>query len=330
MRSSHLLAALLCAAPAVAQSWYVPNNDPTTGACNVIPFGDPSPTSPNWSYQKYQTRCTAADLGAAVNLITGLGFAACSAGRSHYDQIEIVIDHIPPSQPHVNTFASNLTPNAVTVLNATNYTWNLTASNSWHEIGLQNLFVYNGVDDIVVQITTWGGNAPAGFHRDTRQRLYSVGGSAPHGTTGAFDNAAGKIEVSMLTGKVSLHGDGCVGSNGTPALNFSGSPVVGNTLSFDLTNGVPNGIALFFAGFSNAFPFPFDLTILGMPGCYAYTDLTVTSALFLDPLGAGSFPLPIPASAVGLLFYGQYAVLDPAANAFGFTTSNYGRVHTGN
>ena len=67
-----------------------------------------------------------------------------------------------------------------------------------------------------------------------------------------------------------------------------------------------------------------------MPGCYEYTDLTVTSPLFLDPVGAGSFVLPIPPSAIGFLFYGQFAVLDPAANAFGFTNSNYGRVHTGN
>ena len=120
------------------------------------------------------------------------------------------------------------------------------------------------------------------------------------------------------------------GSNGTPTLGFSGSAQVGNTLSFDLSNGVPSGVALFFAGFGNATPFPLDLTFLGMPSCYAYTDLTVTLPLFLGPTGTGSVAIPIPASAVGLLFYGQFAVLDPPANAFGFTTSNYGRVHTGN
>jgi hypothetical protein len=329
MRVFHVFAALLCALPAVAQNWYIPNNDPTTSAgCNVIPFGQ-FPNGPFYN-SKYQTRVTAADLGNAVNLVTGLAFASCASGRAHYDNLEIVIDHIPPSQPLVNTFASNLTPNAVTVLNSSNYTWNITGD-TWYEVGLQTLFVYNGVDDVVIQITSTNGTAPVnGMRMENRQRLWWIGTTGPAGASGSFDNAALEMEVSMLMGKVSSHGDGCPGSNGTPALNFSGSPVVGNTLSFDLTNGVPSGVALFFAGFSNQTPFPFDLGIIGMPGCYQYTDLTVSAAVFLDPFGAGSFALPIPPAAVGLLFYAQFAVLDLPANAFGFTNSNYGRVHTGN
>jgi hypothetical protein len=133
MRTLSLLAALAGAAPALAQNWYIPDSNATAGTCNVIPFG--STVGSTFAQCKYQTRCLASDLGAAVNVITGLGFASCSTGRAHYDSIEIVIDHIPPSQPLVTTFASNLTPAAVTVLSATNYTWNLTA-NAWNEIGL--------------------------------------------------------------------------------------------------------------------------------------------------------------------------------------------------
>ena len=335
MDSTRLFAALLCAGPALAQNHYIPDISASGGTCNVIPFGDrvgsvcdPATTS-IWSNQKYQTRCTVADLGGMPNAITGLGFAACASGPAHFATIEVVIDHIPPASPFVNTFASNLTPNAVTVLSASSYTWNVTAG-AWNEIGLQTSFVYNGVDDIVVQITTSGATAPAGFHRDTRQRLYWVGASGPPAASGWLDNAAGKIEVSMLTGKTSSHGVGCLGSNGVPALTFSGSAVAGNTLSFDLTNGVPSGIAVFCAGFDNARPFPLELSFRGAPGCYAYTDLSVTVALFLDAAGAGSSALPIPTGSVGFLFYGQFAVLDLAANPFGFTTSNYGRVHTGN
>jgi hypothetical protein len=51
--------------------------------------------------------------------------------------------------------------------------------------------------------------------------------------------------------------------------------------------------------------------------------------VLLDPVGSGTFALPIPPALVGFLFYGQFAVLDPPANPFGFTTSGYGRVHTG-
>lgn len=215
------------------------------------------------------------------------------------------------------------------MLSATNYTWHVTA-NAWNEIGLQTYFVYNGVDDIVVQITTSGATAPAGFHRDVRQRLYWVAASGPPAATGTFGNAAGKIEVSMLTGKTSSHGVGCLGSNGTPTLTMSGSAVVNNTVSFNLANGVPFGISLFIAGFTNALPFPLELSFLGAPNCYLFTDPSVTGAVLLDPVGAANFPLAIPPSLVGFLFYGQFAVLDPPANPFGFTTSGYGRVHTGN
>lgn len=327
MRSLCLIAVLASVAPAFAQNWYVPDNDPTTGTCNVIPFGQ---TVGSAFYQaKYQSRFTAADLGAAANLITGLGFASCSSGRAHYDQMEVVLDHIPAAQPTSTTFASNLTPAAVTVLNVSNYTWNLTA-NAWNEIGLQNFFVYNGVDDVIVQITMVNGIAPAGFRRATRERIYWIAASGTPPATGTSGLAASKVEVSMLMGRTSSHGDGCPGSNGTPSVNFTGSPQVGNTISFDLTNGVSSGIGLFIAGTVNSFPFPIDLAGFGAPGCYAYTDLAFTSAVLLDPAGAGSVAVPIPAGLTGFRFYSQYAVLDLPANQFGFTTSNYLHVHTGN
>ncbi len=328
MRSVCLLATLLCAAPVLAQNWYIPNSNPAASSgCNVIPFGQ-SANGPFYN-ARYQTRVTAADLGNAANLVTGLAFAPCLSGRAHYDQLEIVMDHIPPFQPLNATFANNLTPNAVTVLSAANYTWNITA-NTWYEVGLQTLFVFNGVDDVVIQITSTNGTAPVqGLRSEDRQRLWWIGTSGPPAASGTFDNAALEMEVSMLTAHTSSHGDACPGSNGTPALAFSGSAQIGNLLYFDLTNGVPNGVALFIAGFTNSGPFPLELGFLGAPNCYAYTDLSVTAGVFLDPVGAGTFLLPIPAAAIGVLLYGQYAVLDPLANPFGFTTSNYGRVLTG-
>jgi hypothetical protein len=322
-----LLAALALAPTAVAQNWYVPNNDPTIGTCNAIPFG--SGPGSSFAQCKYQTRFLASDLGAVANLITGLGYAACNTGRAHFDQIEIVLDHIPATQTTSTTFASNLTPAAVTVLTATDYTWNVTA-NTWNEIGLQVPFVFNGFDDVIMQITIVNGQAPGSFRRDVRQRIYWTAAAGTPPATGTAGNAAGKVEVSMLMARTSSHGDGCVGTNGTPTVGFTGSPQVGNTISFDLANGVPGGIALFLAGTTNAAPFPIDLAPFGAPSCFAYTDLASTAVLLLDAGGAGSTPIPIPASLVGFRFYGQYAVLDPAANAFGFTTSNYLHVLTGN
>jgi len=329
MRFTSLLPLLFTAVPALAQNWYVPDSNPTTGTCNVIPFGQ----SPGGSFYqcKYQQRCTVADLGAAVGVVTGLGFASCAAGRAHYDSLEIVLDHIPAAQPLSTTFASNLTANAVTVLLSTNYTWNVPA-NLWYEVGLQQPFVYNGIDDLVIQITTVNGTAPVnGMHRDVRQRIYWIAAAGTPPAVGTSGFAALKIEVSMMTAHTSSHGDGCSGSNGTPALSFVGSSQIGQTLSINLNNGVPNSFSLFLAGTTNAFPFPLELGFLGMPSCYAYTDLLVSSVIANDAVGAGSFTLAIPPTAFpGFLFYSQFACLDPAANAFGFTTSNYGRVFVGN
>ena len=73
MRPASLLAVTFLAAHALAQNWYIPDNLPAAGNCNVIPFGDrvgsvcdPATTS-IWSNQKYQTRCTVADLGGMPN-----------------------------------------------------------------------------------------------------------------------------------------------------------------------------------------------------------------------------------------------------------------------
>jgi len=86
------------------------------------------------------------------------------------------------------------------------------------------------------------------------------------------------------------------------------------------------------ADFRSASPFPLDLGFLGMPGCHLFTGLAFTDIALLDGSGTGSYPVSLSPAAqwLGLLFYTQWACLDPAANAFGLTTSNYGRVLCGN
>ena len=149
MRTLPVLLVSMLAAPSVAQNWYVPDNNAGLGTCNVIPFGS-TPAS-TFANAKYQVKATNADLGGLPGLITGLGFAACNSGATHFDSIEVVLDHHPAGALLSTTFAANLTANAVVVLQATNFTWN-NILNTWNEIGLQNYFPYNGTDDLVVQI----------------------------------------------------------------------------------------------------------------------------------------------------------------------------------
>ena len=323
----HLGAALALAVSATAQTVYLPDNDPTAGTCNVIPFGSTSPGS--FYNSKMQLRVTAAELGGVANIITGLGFACCGSGDGEYGALKIVMDHIPSSQATSSTFANNLTAAATTVLDVQDYVWNITAD-TWNEIGLQNYFVFNGVDDVIIEINCSQSLTPAGMRRGTRPRVYWYGASGPAAATGTLSNSATKIEVSMLSARTSTYGRACPGSNGSPLIGFSGSAQVGNTLNLDLINGLPNGIALVLIGETNAAPYPFDLTSLGMPGCSGYIDLAFSDIAICDPSGNASYPLQIPLSAVSAKLYAQYAVFDAAANAFGVTTTNYGRFVCGN
>mgnify|MGYP001216256398 CR=1 FL=1 len=331
MRLPILLATTLVAATATGQNYFVPDNNAAAGSCNVIPFGSSSLAT--WGNQKYQSKATPTDLGSMAGLVTGLGYAPCGTGTIHFDAIEIILDHHPAGTPLDPTFANNLTPNAVTVLSATDFTWNITA-NTWNEIGLQNFFVYNGVDDMVMQITCTNSltTGTTGFRRDTRQRLYWYGTTGPAPASGTTGNAAMKFDVSELTARLSTYGVGCAGTMGTSAHHLTGSSQLGQTTGLDVSNGLPNGLAVSILGFYNAFPFPLDLSVYGAPGCFQYEDITASSFMLLDGAGGGSvaFPIPNNPAYVGVLVFSQYACLDPLANAPGITTTNYGRIYIGN
>ena len=332
MRLRLLLSASVFIASATAQNYYVPDPNPvsTTNSCNVIPFGS---TTATWENQRYQTKVTAADLGNIPNLITGLGFSPCGDGVTHYDTLEVIIDHHPAGVPLSTTFDNNLTPNAVTVLTATNYEWHRT-EDVWTEIGLQRIFVFNGVDDLVIQVWTSGafasGSGSSAFNRETRQRVYNY--NNPFSPTGSSGNAALKMEVGMIMARTSTYGLSCPGTSGTPSHLLNGSPVAGGIVNLEVTGGPANQIAILVFGFVNRPPFPFDLTPLGMPGCFQYFDVLAQTATVTDPSGFATMPFPIPNTTDfhTAKFYTQYALLDPGVNAASATTTNYGRMIIGN
>lgn len=321
------------AGAAQAQTWYVPDNVATTGTCNVIPFGS---TAPSGSFYTCLTQqiYTAADLGSLPGVITGLEFAACGTGKSRFTQLQVVMDLLPPNSTLSTTFANNLTPSAVTVLDSNSYVWQTTANN-WQEIGLQNYFVYDGQSDLVVQLLCNQSTSPAGFHRSTtKPRVYAIGwaGSPPAtGTNGGL--TAQKIGFSMLVAHGSTYGDGCVGSNAlAPKLALSGTPQLGQSVNLDLTQGPANSVAFLVMGFGNGFPFPFELSSYGMPGCYQYFSPASTLLALTDGAGAAPYPFAVPNSSAftGMLVYAQWACLDLPANTLGITTSDYARLLLGN
>ncbi|MCA8956178.1 MAG: hypothetical protein KDC87_08890 [Planctomycetes bacterium] len=334
-----LVAALLIA-PLTAQSpsYYIPSNTPSTGTCNVIPFGDSSTT---WTNQKYQTIITAADLGnAAVLNICDLAWAPCGGGGAanmNFQAIEIVMAQTTLTTLST-TFSANLGSNVQTVLSAKDYDWNLEDADNWNRIGLDKPYLYIAAQgaNIVVQVTLAGASRSGtglGFHRDALvQRVYafSYTGTPPAVASGT-DMAALKMEVLATAADVSAFGRGCLGSNNlTPQLTFTGTGKVGTALGINLANALPNANAFLSVNLSRNEP-ALDLSLIGAPGCLFYVTNLIALGVSADSSGNFSLSTTLPASTpLCLRAYFQYLPIDAAANAAGLTSSNYGRLLTGN
>lgn len=163
-------------------------------------------------------------------------------------------------------------------------------------------------------------------------------------TGGAFDRidirastTAGNWVIPELwieqTSGYATFGQGCPGSNGTPALSsFGGSvPTIGTNFAIQVDNLPLSGGVCFVAFGSNTSidpnlgSLPFDLGVIGGPGCNVLIDLITTGAAGING-GTAIFSLPIAndPALIGIRFYNQALVQDRAANLLGFTTSNAG------
>jgi len=115
-----------------------------------------------------------------------------------------------------------------------------------------------------------------------------------------------------------------------PELTNNGVPAIGGAFSLDLTDALPNSAAALLFGNSNTqwngASLPFSLQSLGAPGCELLVAVDITATVLVDAAGAASLPVNVPnqTALLDVLFYTQFAVLDPAANSFGFAFSNAG------
>lgn len=124
-----------------------------------------------------------------------------------------------------------------------------------------------------------------------------------------------------------LFGRGCAGVNGLePRMGWNGMPMQGQGFNLTLRNADP-GAALLFLGLSDTVgplgPLPFDLGVLGAPGCIEYTSTESVSVAFVDPNGNASHGLAVPANPAltGLRLHAQWAVIS-GANNFGMVASD--------
>jgi len=146
------------------------------------------------------------------------------------------------------------------------------------------------------------------------------------------------LEVSLTatlpsgSASVAIAAGGCAGTAGTPALSLrlaSGAgaitemPVLGSEFFVDGSSLPASTLVIHVIGLG-LLPSPFDLGAVGAPGCFIEVDPLDQSFAFSDASGNNYWGLRTPSglSLIGLPLAQQLAVLDPAANALGVTSSN--------
>ncbi|MBL8747614.1 MAG: hypothetical protein JNK78_00535, partial [Planctomycetes bacterium] len=132
-----------------------------------------------------------------------------------------------------------------------------------------------------------------------------------------------------------LGGAGCQGSNGVPVQTAGGQPDLEETVLYGIESTPASAIAIALFGFSSTSwagaPLPADLAPIGAPGCILRTEPSVMLAVVTSAQGIARLPIVIGTdpSTIGRVWYSQFLVLDPPANAFGATLSNALRTRVG-
>jgi len=132
-----------------------------------------------------------------------------------------------------------------------------------------------------------------------------------------------------------LPGAGCAGTAGVPLQECASIPDLEETVVYSLDDAPANGVAVTMFGFSSTnwsgVPLPVDLAPIGAPGCILRTDPSIMLAGLVSSSGILRTPIVIgtDTALIGAVWFSQFLVLDPPANAFGMTVSNALRTQIG-
>jgi len=135
----------------------------------------------------------------------------------------------------------------------------------------------------------------------------------------------GQMQTIRDDGWAELFGAGCAGSSGVPELGTHTQPRIGNPLHTHVSlPPASHVLALTLLGASRTeygpLPLPFDLGVLGMPGCMLAVSADILLLHNIDGFSPGLMVPNIPAFYQSE-FYVQGMVLEPTANALGLIWS---------
>jgi hypothetical protein len=135
--------------------------------------------------------------------------------------------------------------------------------------------------------------------------------------------------VPSVRAEYRLVGTGCPGST-TPTLVVPDRPIAGQPFTVG-ASGLPKyQLALLFFGFQDnfaGFPLPFDLTPVGMPGCWLYTSANIELPFNSGASGqlSTTVTLPYVLPVIGARFTNQVFVRDALApNPLGVASTTGG------
>jgi hypothetical protein len=230
MRTVFALAlAVILVGGAMADEIYVPDNNPTTGGSNVIPFSGPWPSSSNpngeWCYQWW---IPAAAMGGKSGLIKEIAVVSNSSGTLTAGTCEYAMGTNTLSTPS-STFATNL-PNPTICYPAGPYTWTVT-KDTWAPVGLKSGFYYNGKDNLVIQVrfknSSMVGTSYFACYYDKTQpnaphRIYKYGTGAYTATTGSgLGSTPNGLRVRLTMDTVTIAASGSTSLGGKVLLDLA-------------------------------------------------------------------------------------------------------------
>lgn len=150
---------------------------------------------------------------------------------------------------------------------------------------------------------------------------------------GASEILREEIRAAMLSWRDHVFGSfvglgtGCAGSAGVPFHSASGTPEIGQTVTYSLASARASAPAVLLLGGSssqwNGVPLPLNLGFLGAPACSLRAAPHVLVNVVTNSSGAAarSFGIPVSTELISSGLHTQYVVFDPAANGAGLAFS---------